>query len=62
MSTTTAAQLARLKVIFSAWRIGRGVPYGPQFVAVQRGTARRITAATITELETLLGRPNEEGK
>ncbi len=62
MSATPAAQLARLKVIFPLWRIGRGVPNGPQFVAVERDTARRITAATITELETLLGRRKEERK
>ncbi len=61
MSRTDAAHLARLKVTYPAWRIGRGVPNGPQFVAVERDTARRITAATLTELETLLGRP-EEGK
>ncbi len=54
VSNTTAAQLARLKVNYPLWRIGRGVPHGPQFIAVERDTARRITAATITELETLL--------
>jgi hypothetical protein len=54
VSTTDAAQLARLKLAYPAWSIGRGVPNGPQFVAVRRATGRRITAETVAGLEHLL--------
>lgn len=52
MSATPGAELARLKVVYGHhWRIGRGVPNGPQFVAVEPSTSRRITAGTAGELE-----------
>jgi hypothetical protein len=54
MSATEAAQLARLKIAYPAWSIGRGVPNGPQFVAVRRADGHRVTAETVAGLEHLL--------
>jgi hypothetical protein len=51
VSATDAAQLARLKLTYPTWSIGRGVPNGPQFVAVRRATGRRVTASTVAGLE-----------
>jgi hypothetical protein len=51
VSTTPAAVLARLKVTYQGWRISRT---GDGFTAVERSTGRRITAGTVTELETAL--------
>jgi hypothetical protein len=45
---TPAAHLARLKVQRPGWQIGR-TPDG--FVAVDRATGKRITAATVSELD-----------
>ena len=51
MSRTPAAVLARLKVTYQAWRITRSAD---GFTAVEHSTGRRITAATVGELETAL--------
>jgi hypothetical protein len=51
VSTTPAAQLARLKVTYQGWRIFRTAD---GFTAVERSTGRRITAGTVGQLETAL--------
>jgi hypothetical protein len=51
VSTTPAAQLARLKVTYQGWRFSRSAQ---GFTAVERGTGRTITADTVTELENQL--------
>jgi hypothetical protein len=51
VSTTPAAQLARLKVTYQGWRISRTAE---GFTAVERSTGRTITADTVTELEIAL--------
>jgi hypothetical protein len=53
VSTTPAAQLARLKVTYQGWQLSRTAE---GFTAVERGTGRKITADTVAELETALAR------
>jgi hypothetical protein len=53
VSTTPAAQLARLKVTYQSWLITR-TPEG--FTATERSTGRTITADTVAQLETALAR------
>jgi hypothetical protein len=53
MSTTPAAQLARLKVTYREWLLSRTAD---GFTAVERKTGRKITADTVTELENQLAR------
>jgi hypothetical protein len=48
MSTTPAAELARLKVAYQKWWLARTTD---GFAAVERVTGRRITAATTARLE-----------
>jgi hypothetical protein len=51
VSRTPAAHLARLKVTYHGWRIGRD---GRRLVAVERTTGHRLDAATPGELENRL--------
>jgi hypothetical protein len=51
VSTTPAAQLARLKVTYQLWSITRTAD---GFTAVERETGRTITADTVGQLETAL--------
>jgi hypothetical protein len=53
VSTTPAAQLARLKVAYQNWRITRTAD---GYAAVERSTGRRITADTTVQLESRLAR------
>jgi hypothetical protein len=67
MSRTPAAELARLKVQYPAWRIDRRTveaasgPGYSRIVAVERGTGRVLSDATVAGLEAKLGRAEGAG-